>query len=85
MDSAVTRIDTADGKIAALETASATHATKTEVGEVKTAFNEYKTSNDAAVALKANADDVYTKTEVYNKTETYKKNEVDALLAWGEF
>ena len=48
---------------------------------------EYVEANDAAVALKANAD------EVYAKTETYTKEEVEAAIAtavetahtWGEF
>lgn len=35
-----------------------------EAGKVQTALNEYKTANDAEVAKKANAADVYTKTEV---------------------
>ena len=33
------------------------------------ALSEYKSTNDAAVALKANSADVYTKSEVYTKTE----------------
>lgn len=44
---------------------------------------EYVEANDAAVALKANAADVYA------KTETYTKEEVDAIVeaahTWGEF
>ena len=79
LDDAVTRIGTAEGKITALETASATHALKTEVEAVETALNNYKTDNDAAVALKANTADVYAKTETYSKTE------VEALLTWGSF
>ena len=36
-------------------------------------------ANTAAIATKANAADIYTKTETYSKTE------IDALLTWGEF
>lgn len=43
------------------------------------ALEAYKTTNNAAVALKANAADVYT------KEETYTKNEVQNLISWGEF
>ena len=58
-----------------------------EVKVVADDLAEYKTSNDAAVALKANAADVYT------KTETFTKDEVNAAIAaavetahtWGEF
>lgn len=39
----------------------------------------YKTSNNAAVALKANSADVYA------KSETYAKSEIEALLTWGSF
>ena len=45
LDGAVTRIGTAEGKITALETASATHALKTEVEAVSTALEEYKTAH----------------------------------------
>ena len=79
LDGAITRIGTAEGKITALETESAKHALKTEVEAVETALNTYKTDNDAAVSLKANA------TDVYAKTETYTKGEVEALLTWGDF
>lgn len=79
LDNAVTRIGTAEGKITALETASATHALKTEVEVVETALSTYETENNAAVALKANTADVYA------KTETYTKDEVEALLTWGSF
>ena len=44
-----------------------------KIDTVSGALNTYKTDNDAAVALKANAADVYTKTEV------------EAMLTWGEF
>lgn len=43
------------------------------IDTVSGALNTYKTANDAAVALKANSADVYTKTEVEN------------FLSWGEF
>ena len=83
LDNAVERIGVNEGKISALETASATHALKTEVEGVQSALDQYKETNNAAVALKANAADVYT------KTETYTKAEVEALLTaaqtWGEF
>ena len=50
---------------------------------VQTALDTYKTENNAEVAKKANAADVYT------KTETYTQAEVDALIAaahtWGSF
>ena len=50
-----------------------------DVKVVNDALEAYKTSNDAEVAKKANAADVYTKSETYTKTE------VDAMLTWGEF
>lgn len=43
------------------------------IDTVSGALNAYKTANDAAVALKANSADVYTKTEVEN------------FLSWGSF
>ena len=85
LDNAVTRIGTAEGKITALEGASATHALKTEVEAVQTALDTYKSENNAAVALKANAADVYAKTETYAKSEVYTKSEVEAMLTWGSF
>ena len=48
----------------AITTATSTLATKSELNTVSTSLNEYKTSNNEAVALKANAADVYTKGEV---------------------
>ncbi len=57
--------------------------TKANVKKVADDLSAYKTSNEAAVALKANAADVYA------KTETYTQAEVDALIeaahTWGEF
>ena len=54
-----------------------------DVKVVNDALEAYKTSNNAEVAKKANAADVYA------KTETYTKDEVDAIVAaahtWGEF
>lgn len=58
------------------------------------ALDAYKESNNAAVALKANAADVYAKTETYNKTEVDDavagaKNEASTALTnaltWGSF
>lgn len=74
-------------RVEAIETASATHALKTDVEAVQTALNEYKESNDDAIDLKANAADVYV------KTETYTQDEVDDAIAaavaaateWGSF
>lgn len=87
LESAVERIGVSEGKIADLETASATHALKTEVEAVQTALNEYKESNDTAVGLKANAADVYAKSETFTKDEVNAAIE-EALTAahtWGEF
>ncbi len=50
-----------------------------DVKVVSDALTEYKTSNDAEVAKKANSADVYA------KTETYTKSEIEALLTWGSF
>jgi hypothetical protein len=50
-------------------------------------LDAYQVSNDAAVALKANAADVYAKTETYTQEEVDAAIE-DALVAamsWGEF
>lgn len=59
------------------ETESQVGAAKTEMqGKIDTvsgALDTYKTENNAAVALKANAADVYNKAEV------------EAMLTWGEF
>ena len=41
--------------------------------DVAAALETYKTDNNAAVALKANSADVYTKSEVYTKTEAETK------------
>lgn len=71
-----------EGKITAAETAAKGHA-DTEVGKVQTALNTYKNENDAAVALKANAADVYAKTETYTKTEVDAA--ITAAHTWGEF
>ena len=58
----------AEGKIA-----TAKSELQGSIDTVSGALTEYKTSNDAAVALKADAADVYTKTQV------------EELLSWGEF
>ena len=50
-----------------------------DVKVVSDALAQYKTDNDAAVALKANTADVYAKTETYNKTE------VNNLVTWVDF
>lgn len=54
-----------------------------DVKVVNDALEGYKTANNAEVAKKANADDVYTKAQVYTQAE------VDALIntahTWGEF
>ena len=48
-------------------------ALQTNIDGVSTALTNYQTSNDAAVALKANAADVYTKAQV------------EAMFTWSEF
>ena len=71
-----------DGDAATLEAAKTDASNKDAVvlaeaqsgiAAVQTAIDTYKTDNDAAVALKANASDVYIKTEIEN------------LMSWGEF
>lgn len=69
-----------EGKISDAETAAKGHA-DTEVGKVQEALNQYKTDNDAVVALKANAADVYTQEEVDDAIEAA----VAAATTWGEF
>ena len=76
-------ISDAEGKIATAkgeaiaDAEGKVNAAKTEMqGKIDTvsgALNTYKTDNDAVVALKANAADVYNKAEV------------EAMLTWGEF
>lgn len=61
-------ISDAEGKIA-----TAKSDLQGNIDGVSTALNTYKTENNAAVALKADASSVYTKTEV------------EAMLTWGEF
>lgn len=86
-----TRVGTAEGKIADLETASATHALKSEVEALA---NGAVADNAAAIAK--NAEDIATKAnaaDVYAKTETYTQEEVDtaiedaltAAMSWGSF
>jgi len=72
-----------EGQIAAAKSAAISdaegkvNAAKSElqgkIDGVSTALNTYKTENNAAVALKADASAVYTKAEV------------EAMLTWGEF
>jgi hypothetical protein len=54
----------------------------TDVIATKTDLESYytKTEADGLLDAKADADDVYTKSEVYAKTETYSKTEADGLL-----
>ena len=87
LDASVTRIGTAEDKITALETASATHALKTEVETVQGDLDAYVEANDAAVALKANAADVYTKAETYTQTEVNEaiSTAVTQAMTWGSF
>ena len=82
LDAAVERIGVNEGKIGALETASATHALKTEVAAVQSDLDAYKESNNAAVAGKA---DKATTLAGYGIADAYTKAEVEALLTWGEF
>ena len=59
---------------AAIATAIEPLAVKTEVTEeinaVSSALADYEAQTDAAIATKANTEDVYNKTEVYNKQES---------------
>lgn len=58
-----------------------------DVKVVNDAFEAYKTTNDAAVALKANSADVYAKTETYTQEEVNAAiaTAVETALTWGEF
>ena len=58
-----------------------------DVKVVNDALEGYKTSNDAAVALKANAADVYGKSETFTKEEVNAAIEaaVTSACCWGEF
>ena len=70
------KIATAKGEAIADAEGKVNAAKKDLQGKIDTvsgALNTYKTENDAAVALKANSADVYTKTEVEN------------FLSWGTF
>lgn len=66
-----------DAKVAALDLVN-TYEAKGEAAKVSGALDEYKTANNAAVALKANAADVYTKTEA--DAEFMTQDEVDARV-----
>ena len=54
-------------------------AATTAQGKVDALANGQVKANTEAIATKANAADVYAKTETYNKTE------IEALLTWGSF
>lgn len=73
------RVTTAEGKIADLETASATHALKTEVEAVQTNLDEYIESNDAAVALKADTSVVSAMDTAYKAADTALSNRIKDL------
>lgn len=66
-----------NAKVAELDLGN-TYEAKGEAAKVSGALEAYKTSNDAAVALKANAADVYTKTEA--DTAFMTQDEVDARV-----
>ena len=59
----------------------------TDIQVVNNALEAYKTSNNAAVALKANAADVYSKTETFTKEEVAAAiaAAIEAAHTWGEF
>lgn len=50
----------------------------TKLAEKVQANTEKNTEQDSSIAAKANATDVYTKSEVYQKSETYSQSEADA-------
>lgn len=79
LDAVDGRVTTAEGKITALETASATHALKTEVEAVQSKLDEYKTSNDAAVALKADASVVSAMDTAYKAADTALSDRIKNL------
>ena len=54
-----------------------------DVAVVSKALEEYVTANNAVVDTKANAADVYAKTETYTKDEVAAA--IEAALTWGEF
>lgn len=73
-DAAVASKGYVDGKVGANTTlitdlTKMVESNKTAADATATALSEYKTSNDAAVALKANAADVYSKDEADKKFE----------------
>lgn len=57
------------------------------IAAVQTAIDTYKVDNDAAVALKANASDVYDKSETFTQDEVNAAIEaaVTAAMQWAEF
>ena len=91
----------ADGKAAAAQAAAEATAAgalataKTEISAeidadvkvVNDALTEYKTANDTEVGKKANAADVYAKTETFTKEEVNAAiaAAVEAAHTWGEF
>ncbi|MBQ8294009.1 MAG: hypothetical protein IJX89_01310 [Alphaproteobacteria bacterium] len=85
-DAAVASKGYVDGKVGA-NTTLITDLTKTvsdnrsAADATATALTEYKTSNDAAVALKANAADVYTIEQADLKFQTLEKAATDAKTA----
>ena len=60
---------------------AATSTLTSELNTVSTSLSEYKTSNDEAVALKANAADVYTKGEVDAAIDAIEEYDDAALVA----
>lgn len=86
------RVTTTEGKITALETASATHATKTELGEVDAKFADYTTTvaQQAIDAeqdrrIKAIEDDYLVEADIANfETKENVKKVADDLAAYVE-
>jgi hypothetical protein len=70
-----------EGKISAAETAAKDHA-DAEVGKVQTALDNYKESNNTAVAGKA---DKATTLAGYGIADAMTADQINALLTWGEF
>lgn len=90
VDAVEGRMDTAEGKITALETASATHALKTEVEAVDAKFADYNTTvaqkviDDAQDArIKAIEDDYVVANDIANfETKENVKKVADDLAAY---
>lgn len=86
LDGAVTRIGTAEGKIADLEAASATHALKTEVEAVSKELGDYKTAHagdytnaQVDAAVKVVADDLKAYEEAH--ASDYTNEQINAAIA----